>query len=166
MVSHNRAIILTLLDTGLRASELCDLTIGDYDRGRGRLHIRHGKGDKQRFVPVGQRAQKSLWRYLADRPRAKPSAPLFATRNGNHLDRDNLRHLLDRLGKNSGVTGVYPHRFRHTYAIEFLRAGGNLLTLQAILGHETLEMVRRYARIAEQDIDEAGGNSPVDNWKL
>lgn len=163
---RDRAIILVLLDTGIRASELCDLVVADYDRGRGRLHIRHGKNDKQRFVPVGQRAQKNLWRYLADRPNARPGDPLFGTTTGNSLDRNNLRHLLDRIGKHSGVSNAYPHRFRHTFAIEFLRAGGNLLTLQAILGHSTLEMVRRYAKLADEDIDAGAKNSPVDNWKL
>jgi len=166
MVARNRSIILVLLDTGIRAQEFCDLTVGDYSQGRGRLHVRHGKGNKARFVPLGHRAQKSLWKYLATRPGAKPAEPLFATKTGNHMDRDNLRHLLDRLGQTAGVPGVYPHRFRHTYAIEFLRAGGNLLTLQAILGHETLEMVRRYARIVDRDVDAGAKNSPADNWKL
>jgi len=163
---RDRAIILVLLDTGIRAQEFCDLEVQDYDQGRGRLHIRHGKNDKQRFVPVGQRAQKTLWRYLATRERTPPNAPLFATVTGNHLDRNNLRHLLDRIGNHAGVNNVFPHRFRHTFAIEFLRAGGDLLTLQAILGHETLEMARRYAKLADQDIDQAGKNSPADNWKL
>ncbi len=163
---RDRAIILVLLDTGIRASELCSLKVGDYDQGRGRLHIRHGKGDKKRFVPAGQRTQKVIWRYLATRERTTPTAPLFASTTGNRLDRNNLRHLLDRIGKHASVNEVFPHRFRHTFAIEFLRAGGDLLTLQAILGHETLEMVRRYAKLADQDIDAGAKNSPADNWKL
>lgn len=160
------AILLTLLDCGLRAQELCDLTIADYDEGRGRLNIRKGKGGKQRFVPLGTRARKALWRYLASREGAKPKDPLFATKTGNHLDRHNLGNLLESIGKNAGVSNPHPHRWRHTFAISYLRAGGNLFVLRDILGHSTLEMVQRYAKIAEQDIAKAVQHSPADNLKL
>lgn len=58
------------------------------------------------------------------------------------------------------------HRFRHTFAIQFLRNGGNLFVLKELLGHESLDMVMRYARIAEQDIEASVRYSPVDNWRL
>jgi integrase/recombinase XerD len=164
--ARDKAIILVLTDTGIRAQELCDLTIRDYGAHRGRLHIRHGKGDKERYVTLGDRAKKALWRYLADRGKTKPSDPLFSAKNGNALDRHNLRRLLDTIGRNAGVSNVYPHRFRHTFAIEFLRNGGNLLLLKELLGHESLEMVMRYARIAEADIDESARHSPADNWRI
>lgn len=163
--NRDRAIILTLLDTGIRAQELCDLTIADYDLHRGRLHIKHGKGDKQRFVILGNRAKKALWKYLAERSKQKPVAPLFATKTDEHLRRDNLSHMLSNIGEEAGVN-VYPHKFRHTFAITFLRNGGNILVLKELLGHESLEMVMLYARIVEQDIDRAGEYSPADNWKL
>ena len=66
-VERDKAIVLTLLDSGIRASELCALTVGDYDTTRGRLHIRHGKGDKGRFVFLGDRTRKAIWRYLVTR---------------------------------------------------------------------------------------------------
>lgn len=162
---RDRAIILTLLDTGIRAQELCNLTIADYDQKRGRLHIRHGKGNKQRFVILGNRAKKAVWKYLIER-KAKPAAPLFATKTAEHLQRDNLRHTLQVIAEQAGVSNVYPHKFRHTFAINFLRNGGNILLLKELLGHESLEMVMHYARIVEQDIDGAGDYSPGDNWKL
>ena len=164
---RERAIILTLLDSGVRAAELCALTVGDYDAKRGRLHVRHGKGDKARFVTVGARCQKAIWRYMnRDRVGATLKEPLFATRTGAHIDRTALRQTLARIGDRAGVPNVHPHRFRHTYAINFLRNGGNLLTLKELLGHESLTMVQRYARIVEADIDAAQAHSPADNWRL
>jgi integrase/recombinase XerD len=107
------AIILTLLDTGLRVSELCDLTVKDYQQESGRLHIRHGKGNKARFVYAGIWAQKAIWRYLLERERVRPSDALFASKTANALHRNNLRHTLKQIGNNAGVENVHPHRFRH-----------------------------------------------------
>lgn len=164
---RDRAIILTLLDAGVRVSELCALTVGDYDAARGRLLVQHGKGDKARYAVVGVRCQRAIWRYLAhDRPNAKPRTPLFATRTGGHITRSQLRLMLVRIGNRAGVVNVHPHRFRHTFAINFLRNGGNLLTLKELLGHASLVMVQLYARIVEADIDAAQAHSPADNWRL
>jgi len=162
---RDKAIILTLLDTGMRASELCDLNLGDYDDKLGRFHIRHGKNDKERFVVCGNRTQKAIWRYLLRRPKAKPKDVLFATRGGM-LNRTSLHHTLKRIGDRAGISNVHPHRFRHTYAVNFLRNGGNVKTLQEILGHETIEMVMHYVRLAEQDLSAAQRHSPADNWRL
>ena len=163
---RDRAIILVLVDSGIRASELCSLIIADYDTGRGRLHIRHGKGDKARYVFLGDRTRKALWKYLNDRPGAKATEPLFATRSKTHITRRNLGHLLNHLAERAGVEHCHPHRFRHTMAINFLRNGGRELELQKVLGHESLEMVRRYARLAETDLEKAASKSVGDNWKL
>jgi len=163
---RDRAILLTLLDSGLRAAELCALTMGDYDPKRGRLLVQRGKGDKARFAVIGQRAQKALWRYLAQRPDAGPRDPLFATRSGAPMQRTTLGQMVARMGDRAGVANVHPHRFRHTFAINFLRNGGNVLTLRELLGHESLAMVQRYARIVEADIDRAQTHSPADNWRL
>lgn len=163
---RDEAIILVLVDTGVRASELCALTVGDYDQKRGRLHIRHGKGNKARYVALGTRTAKAIWLYMVKRGHSKATDPLFAAKSGRFLQRDNLRHMLDTIGKNAGVEKVYPHRFRHTFAIEFLRNGGNIALLKELMGHESLEMVMRYAKIVEQDINRAPTHSPADNWRL
>lgn len=161
------AILLVLFDTGLRASELCDLCARDYQQDNGRLHIRHGKGDKERYVYLGDNAQRALWRYVLERPRLKPNDPLFATRTSRPLDRNNLRHLLAKIGGNAGVPNVHPHRFRHTFAIQFLRNGGNIFELQRILGHESLDTVKLYLTLAEVDIEKAQrAHSPADHWRL
>lgn len=163
---RDRAILLTLVDTGIRASELCDLTIGDYDQRRGRLHIRHGKGDKGRFVITGKRTQKALWRYLATRAGTQPSDPLFASGAGNRLDRHNLYNMVVRTGERANVAGAGIHRFRHTFAINFLKNGGNVFELQALLGHEDIKTVAIYVRLSELDLDATQRHSPADNWRL
>ena len=122
--------------------------------------------DKERHVVIGQRARKALWRYLASRAGAQPGSALFATRSGGHITRTDLKHLLSRLGKYAGVQHVHPHRFRHTFAISFLRNGGSLAVLRELLGHESLEMVLHYARAADVDIDAAAKHSAADHWKL
>lgn len=164
---RDRAILLTLVDTGIRASELCDLLIGDYESKTGRLHIRHGKGNKSRYVYAGDATRKALWRYLADRPDAKPEQPLFATRTGIALERNNLRHLIENCAARAGVTNATVHKFRHTCAINFLRNGGSLLELQRILGHESMNTLHIYVTLAESDLSAAQRRaSPADNWKL
>lgn len=163
---RDRAIILTLLDTGIRASELCSLQFQDYSHEQGRLFIRHGKGDKQRHVYMGERAQKAIWLYNLDRE-PKPADPLFMTKTKNNLDRNNLRHTLQAIAEVGSVDDVYPHRFRHTFAINFLRNGGNVFELQRILGHEELDTVKVYLALAQVDIATAQRtHSPADNWRL
>ena len=165
--ARDQALILVLLDTGIRAAELSALRVRDYDRKQGRLTILCGKGGKQREVFLGQSAQRVLWRYLAERGEMAPAAPLFCTSVGGEFDRLASGNLLRRLGGRAGVSEVGAHRFRHTFAINFLRNGGHLLALQDILGHSTLAMVRRYARLAEVDIAAAQrGASPADKWRL
>lgn len=164
---RDRAILLVLIDTGIRASELCDLRIGDYDSASGRLHIRRGKGNKSRYVWAGDTARKSLWRYLAERTGVLPGDPLFATRSNQPLDRNNLRHMIERCANRAGVLDATVHKFRHTFAITFLRNGGTPLELQRLLGHERMETLRIYVTLAESDLSAAQRRaSPADNWGL
>jgi integrase/recombinase XerD len=164
---RDAAIVLTLLDCGLRASELCALTVADYDKDTGRLKIRHGKGDKERVVYLGKTAKRFIWRYLVDREDVYPKAPLFSTTTDRHLDRNNLRHMLSTIAKVASVEDVHPHRFRHTFAINFLRNGGNVFALQRLLGHERLDTVKIYVKLAQTDLEQAQRiASPADNWRL
>jgi integrase/recombinase XerD len=172
-VHRDQALILVLLDTGLRASELCALQIGHVDMQSGKVIVRPGreggaKGGKGRTVFLGKTARRALWRYLVDRADGKEAdAPLFTDRYDHPLNKNSLRLVIARLGKNAGVKHCHPHRFRHTFAITYLRSGGDVFTLQSLLGHSTLDMVQHYARIAEIDIEQAHKRaSPADNWRL
>ncbi|RIK41626.1 MAG: hypothetical protein DCC55_11455 [Chloroflexi bacterium] len=164
---RDRAILLTLFDTGVRASELTEFEVRDYLQEQGQLTVRHGKGDKRRIVVLGQTGRKALWHYLASREDLRPSDPLFATRTGAKLGRSELLHMIQRAAKRSGVTHANVHKFRHSFAINFLRNGGNLLELQEMLGHEKLETIRIYAKLAEVDLAAAQRRaSPADRWRL
>jgi integrase/recombinase XerD len=170
---RDQAIILTLLDTGLRASEISALKVGDVDLKTGRAQIKHGraggaKGGKGRTVYLGKAARRAVWRYLAEREDGDtPDAPLFLVKYDRPLNKDALRLVINHLGRKAGVKKCYPHRFRHTFAITYLRSGGDVFTLQALLGHSTLDMVKHYARIAEIDVEQAHRRaSPADNWRL
>jgi integrase/recombinase XerD len=163
---RDRAIIILLLDTGIRATELCGLTITDADLKNHRIIVM-GKGRKERYIPISPRTEQAIWRYLATREEKKPAAPLFATSNGRPLNRFNIWRLLELAGERASVKDVHPHRFRHTFAITFLRNGGNVFALQRILGHESLTMVNKYLALAQTDLDQAHRDaSPVTNWLL
>jgi site-specific recombinase XerD len=164
---RDRAILLLLVDTGLRASELVSLCIYQADLRNQRITV-DGKGKKERSLPISARTSRALWKYLQTRDDAdRKAAPLFATRTGAHLDRNTLRQMLQRIGDRQGVPGVTLHRFRHTFAINFLRNGGNIYALQRMLGHETLDMVQRYLALVQGDVDNAHLHaSPVEQWRL
>jgi site-specific recombinase XerD len=163
---RDRAILVLLVDTGLRASELCNLCFRHADLDNQRIIVM-GKGNKERYVPIDSRTGQVLWRYLATREDRKPTAPLFATASGRPMDRTALGKLIGRIGQRAGILHAHPHRFRHTFAVNFLRNGGNVFALQRILGHTSLEMVQRYLAIAQADVDKAHRQaSPVANWLL
>jgi integrase/recombinase XerD len=170
---RDRAIVLTLLDTGLRATELCSLLIGNVDLNTGKVSVMHGvrggaKGSKGRTVFLGKTARRAVWRYLADRDdRDDPEAPLFIGKTNCAFNKDALRQVINALGNKAGVKKCYPHRFRHTFSITYLRSGGDVFTLQMLLGHSSLDMVKRYARVAEIDAERVHHKaSPADNWRL
>lgn len=167
---RDRALILFLVDTGLRASELCNLLVSDVNTDSQSVDVR-GKGDKPRIVHYAKSCSLALWRYHATRqPHLQADQPLFHVGPVDApapFERRVLGRLLHRIGDRAGVTPANPHRFRHTFAIQFLRNGGNLFALQDLLGHSNLEMVRRYARIVQADRARAHKlASPADKWRL
>jgi integrase/recombinase XerD len=163
---RDKAILLLLLDTGVRASELCDLTIGDVDLQNRRIRV-FGKGSKERFLPISPSTAKSVWRYITKQHEKELPDTNLLGKDGDDFSRYALGRLLHRLSQRAGVSNVYPHRFRDTFATNFLRNGGHLLALQAALGHSSLEMVRLYAAFVQADLDAAHKTaSPVANWRL
>lgn len=168
--TRNAALIILLLDTGLRIGELTRLRIEHVDIQTGEIIVfptGSGAKSKGRSVYLGRRARMRLWKYLSERPDAQRDDPLFETEAGRPATRDTVRRVLSRIGKRAGVHKVHPHRFRHTFAIEYLRAGGDVFTLQRLLGHRSLEMVKRYLLLAQSDVREAHRlYSPADRQKL
>lgn len=167
------AIVFLLVDSGMRVAELCGLLIGDVDRGTGELTVL-GKGNKRRRVYVGSAARRTLWRYLeTERRNAAADEPLFCSVGGNDpggpLTPSGVRQIVKKAGELAGITGVRvsPHTLRHTFAVSFLRSGGNLFELQQLLGHTDLTVSRRYVALAEADLAQAHRNaSPADRMRL
>lgn len=160
---RDRAIILFLLDTGCRASELCNLTV-DQVSFTNNTALVTGKGDKRRELVFSPKTGYAVFRYLGSRDQYGPNTRLFQTRTGKPFKRDNLLRLISRMGERAGVPNSHPHRFRHTFAIKWLRNGGDIYTLQAQLGHSSLDMVKRYLKIAGSDVRRVHRRaSPVEN---
>jgi site-specific recombinase XerD len=162
------AMLLLLLDSGARVGEMLRLKMADIDLEQGRAKVM-GKGAKERYIYFGKATKRVLWRYISlARPEPAPNVEnLFLTFDGRPLPQRQFAHLLNKLAKVAGVKKVHPHRFRRTAAVQFLRNGGNIFALQKLLGHESLEMVRRYVELASDDVADAHHKaSPVDGWRL
>jgi integrase/recombinase XerD len=166
---RDRAIVVTMVDTGIRLSEMCRLKVGDLNLETGALRIEpHGSGQKTkaRIVYLGKSGKSAVWKYLADREPGDDE-PLFLSGRGGPLKPRAVGHLMTRLGERAGVNDVHPHRFRHTFATEFLRNGGDVYALQSFLGHSTLTMCLRYLTLTNADTAAAHRrSSPADHWRL
>ena len=153
---RDEAILMFLLDTGVRASELCSLRLSDIDTA-GRTGTVLGKGNKRRSVYFGRTAAKALWNYLREDTREKDASVFLSdrgTRAGESLTRNGLGQMVERLGILAGIesTRCSPHTFRHTFAVNFLRAGGNVFSLMQLLGHTNPQMTSRYVSLAQADL--------------
>jgi len=147
------ALLLVMVDTGLRLSEVCGLRCEDVSLAEHTLRVM-GKGARERIVPFGQATKTALLDYLARRGESA-QARLFLTVYGDPLPPRQVYGLLRDCGKRAGVNGVHPHRLRHTFALLYLQRGGDAFTLQRALGHSSLEMTKRYCAVADADLREA-----------
>jgi integrase/recombinase XerD len=161
------ALVTLLLDTGLRIGEAIGVRLDDVDWAESYVHATGKTGP--RVVPFGRRSKAALRLYV-DRER-KASSPrdrkLFLTRSGLPLSVDAGCQQVSRLVRGAGavVRKAGPHTFRHTFAVEFIRAGGDAFTLQRLLGHTTLDMTRRYVHLADTDLRAAHRKFAVaDAW--
>jgi site-specific recombinase XerD len=134
--ARDRALILVLLDTGLRASELASLQLDDIDFQSQRIQVHHGKGNKQRVVRIGNEAGQAARDYL-ESFRGKEPGPLFLTCRGRPLCRTAMRTIFQRLGKQASIPKVHPHRFRHTFATWAIEQQAREIDVQFLLGHST-----------------------------
>ncbi len=169
---RNNALILFLVDTGCRLSEVINLTrkqvelVGAQRNGRARIVM--SKGGKTRFVYFGGKCSKALSRYMAtERDRLGSHLDyLFLNRSGQKMSPSGVQILFRKLGRLAGLDNVRcsPHTFRHTFATWYLRRHpGQLEQLRQLLGHANLTMVLVYAKLAEADIENTY-ESLVDDW--
>jgi len=153
---RDAALVLVMLDSGLRAAELLALDWPDVNLTTGAVMVRAGKGAKDRTVFMGAHTRKAVVKYRMTLTDAHPSGAVFVTLDsGTRLKYAGLKQLLRRLGQRAGVSHCTPHTFRRTFALESLRAGMNLVTLAAIMGHADLAMLRRYLALVEHDLADA-----------
>jgi integrase/recombinase XerD len=150
-LQRDKAILLLLLDSGLRVSELARLEVEriHFENGTAAAKVL-GKGGKERMVPIGREATRQLRRYLGDRR----SGWLFPGRNGKPLGVRRLEYIIEECARLAGVNGkrCSPHTFRHTFARKYLLNGGDPFSLQQILGHSSLQTVRLYVNLWSTDI--------------
>jgi integrase/recombinase XerD len=151
MPERDTAMLLLLLDTGIRATELC--TIRDDDI-QGDMILVTGKGRKERWVRMSARTRKALWAWTAKR--REDAEWLFLSRYGTQLTRFTVNLLFRRLARMAGVDErCYPHKARHTVAIEALRSGMGAFELQRMLGHESISTTQRYVGMTGEDVRRA-----------
>jgi site-specific recombinase XerD len=150
LASRTRAMVLVLLDTGLRLSELLRMKLDDINPKTGCFKV-VGKGGKERFARVGRKAQAALAQHQTHRPDCG-RRELWLTEKGEPLSTNAFQCLMKRLKERAGVSSEGSiHRFRHTFAVQFLRADRNVFNLQYLLGHSDLRMVRRYTMAMGMD---------------
>jgi len=148
--ARDRAIILTLLHTGIRLSELTGLQLSDLNFTSDCIRVL-GKGDKERTIYLAPEAQQAILRYL--RHRSDGTVHLWLSRDGVHLTSNAVQQLIRDLGRKAGLKGVRcsTHTFRHTFAVNFLKAGGSLRHLQEIMGHTSMKPLEVYLRTVNAD---------------
>ena len=166
---RNYAINLLFLDTGIRLSELVHLKISDIDFTAGQFKV-FGKGAKERIVPMGLTTRRAIIRYV-EHYRPQPvnlnENRLFLTAAGGAVTARSVEQMIERLAQRADIPRLHAHLLRHTFAVRYLVNGGDVFTLQKILGHTTLEMTRKYVTLASTDVKEKHRQySPIDNLGL
>lgn len=142
---RDKAIIMTLLDTGMRLGELIRMKLSDIEID-GRIITVAGKGRKYRRLKVSVATLRALWAYL--KSRNSPYDNIWLSEERRPLTESGVEQMIERVCNKAGITGTRcsPHTFRHTFACNFLENGGDSLDLQYLLGHSTLKMVENYSR--------------------
>lgn len=156
---RDRAILETLYSCGLRVSELCGLRISDLYLDEGFIRV-HGKGKKERLVPISPRAVQELELWFVDRQRISvkaghEDAVFISFRRGTSLSRITVFHIIKVLCEQAGIrTTVSPHTFRHSFATHLLEGGANLRAIQEMLGHEDIGTTEIYMHIDRHHLRE------------
>jgi site-specific recombinase XerD len=136
---RNRALIELLYSAGLRSAEAVGLDLGDVDFEQERVHVRLGKGGRDRVVPLGEEAGYWVARYVREaRPRLvrRPENALFLSTRGRRLDTSTVRRVTP-----------HPHRLRHAFATHLLEGGADLRVIQELLGHASLSTTQTYSHV-------------------
>ncbi|NLN48440.1 MAG: tyrosine-type recombinase/integrase [Clostridiales bacterium] len=163
---RNILIIALMMDSGLRKNEIITLDCDNIHISQGVIKVK-GKGQKERLVPMGVYAKRYLVKYL-NGGRILPdleSNRLIIDKDRKPITQNAIKMLFQRLKKKTGIKRLKPHLMRHTFATRYLINGGDIFSLQQILGHTSLEMVRRYMHLASSyTVRTFKRHSPLDNY--
>jgi integrase/recombinase XerD len=156
---RDRAILETLYSTGIRRQELCNLRLGDLDYDRGLVRIEQGKGHKDRYVPIGDRAVQWIEKYLLEvRPRLCPSLneqAIFLNTLGTRMNANRLGSQVHGIIRSAGIgKSGSCHLFRHTFATLLLENGCDVRYVQEMLGHSKMETTAVYTHVAIKTLKE------------
>lgn len=146
--SKERAIIELLLSSGLRVSELTSLEIDDVNFNDMSIHVRKGKGSKERTVYMNDLARTHLQAYLMER--GNLTRNLFANVKKEALNAGGVRHILKTIGSRAGVDNVHPHRFRRTFATGLASRGMDIQEIQKLLGHTNINTTLEYVFTSDE----------------
>jgi len=145
------AVLLTLLDTGIRLSELTNLKLDDVSLDDNSIKVL-GKGNRERIVPIGNKVSRSLAKWLARYRPDNPDGYFFTTERGNMLMPGRVEQRLAEYSLRALGKRIHPHQLRHTCAVEWLRGRGDPIYLQRLLGHRQLSTTRIYVNLVDDDI--------------
>lgn len=160
---RNYCMCSLMLDSGLRLHEVVVLTTDNLHIPEGYIIV-DGKGNKQRIVPLGLSTRKALFRYLSRRPGCASTDRVFLMSNLEPVTDSTLRQMFRKLKKRSGIPRLRAHLLRHTFATRYLENGGDMYSLQQILGHTSLEMVKKYVHsTTRKTVPRFPEFSPLDN---
>ncbi|HUW14409.1 MAG TPA: tyrosine-type recombinase/integrase [Anaerolineae bacterium] len=140
-----KALVILLLSTGIRRTEVVTITLDDLDLEQRQVLIR-GKGGKQRVVPLAEQAVEAIEDYLKHRVKTK-SRHLFVSTSGGHAIQGRIvNRILNRILRRAGLQdqGITPHKLRHTFATHLIRSGADIRTVQELLGHADIQTTARY----------------------
>jgi integrase/recombinase XerD len=148
------AVIMTLLHTGLRVSELVSLDRTDVEisERKGELRV-VGKGNKERIIPLSVEARRAITRYLEDRTDNYPA--LFISNRQDRISVRTVQHIVEQ-------QGFHVHQLRHTFITGLVRAGEDISVIQSLSGHSSADMVLRYSQPSEEDKQRAVENMYMD----
>ncbi|KUG03581.1 tyrosine recombinase xerc [hydrocarbon metagenome] len=162
--SRDRAIMETLYAAGLRVSELVGMDMKDIDFEEEMLKVM-GKGSKERIVPLGREAKKSLLHYMNHRAKLlsrnkKSSEAVFLNRYADRLSARSVRNIINKYMQQAAPTQqISPHTMRHSFATHLLNAGADLRSVQELLGHVKLSTTQIYTHLTRESIKEIHKNS-------
>lgn len=153
--SRDQAIILVLLNTGLRVNELSALDSSDIEMSerKGKLVVRSGKGQKYREVPLNVEARRALSAYMEAREEDGNQA-LFLSQQGSRLGSRGVQDVVGKYGRLAGLD-VTPHALRHTFCSNLLRGGVDIVTVAKLAGHSDISTTSIYTQPAEKDLQKA-----------